>query len=46
VLVSGIVLAQYTVSDRMAQAHAMASLVEQADEDARIDGDHAAIRAP
>lgn len=29
VLVSGIVLAQYTVADRMAQAHAMVSLVEQ-----------------
>jgi transposase len=29
VLVSGIVLAQYTVSDRMAEAHAMVSLVEQ-----------------
>ena len=29
VLVSGIVLAQYTVADRMAEAHAMVSLVEQ-----------------
>ena len=28
-LVSGIVLAQYAVTDRMAQAHAMVSLVEQ-----------------
>src|SRR5438034_417996 len=29
VLVSGIVLAQYALSDRMAEAHAMVSLVEQ-----------------
>ncbi len=29
VIVSGIVLAQYGVSDRMAEAHAMISLVEQ-----------------
>ena len=28
-LVSGMVLAQYAVTDRMAQAHAMVSLVEQ-----------------
>ena len=29
VIVSGITLAQYAVSDRMAEAHAMVSLVEQ-----------------
>src|SRR2546422_4726814 len=29
VLVSGIILAQYALSDRMAEAHAMVSLVEQ-----------------
>src|SRR5574340_1111449 len=29
VIVSGIVLAQYTVDDRIAEAHAMVSLVEQ-----------------
>jgi hypothetical protein len=29
VLVSGVVLAQYAVEDRMAEAHAMVSLVEQ-----------------
>jgi hypothetical protein len=29
VVVSGVALAQYTVGDRMAEAHAMISLVEQ-----------------
>ena len=29
VIVSGVVLAQYALEDRMAQAHAMVSLVEQ-----------------
>lgn len=29
VLVAGVVLSQYTVGDRMAEAHAMVSLVEQ-----------------